>query len=477
MGDIDQPFGAYTPESLLASGPWTQVWQAAGPNGPVALKVAVDEAGADLVLREASRLRAAPHPHIARYIDHDVDGRWMARELLDGERFGDWAPGKSLDEVVRVVQELLSALYFLHERGVAHGDVTPANVLIDTHGHPKLIDLAEATALGQRSTARFTPGFAAPELLAGGAPSASTDAYGVGGLLHFALTGAAPNGAHGAASMIHSATSSLPLPPSAWPVDVPAPLDRLVERLLARSPSARPTLDQVASTLEQLDDAPLAPMILGMHAIRRRLRQEVVRVADGEPRVVVIYGPAGSGRRTLARDTWRAARSEGLTYIREAEAVGFLERAAAGGAPPIAMWPTTSIRKVEAALSFLESDAPGLILLYGSRPVPKLHRQGALHLTPPPLGFDDAMLMGRRLGVDAERTQTLWRRTSGHPGHLWLRLQRAAGGNLGEKLCPTTLEVKKILDERGGDLDKLVRKLRLPHHEVLDHVGMLQAHG
>src|SRR5699024_8010646 len=78
--------------------------------------------------------------------------------------------------------------------------------------------------------------------------------------------------------------------------------------LLTRDPAHRPaSLTEVREKLEQAATSRQATPVLGMSEEREALRRAVIGAADGEPRVVVMYGPPGSGRRTLLAETVEAA--------------------------------------------------------------------------------------------------------------------------------------------------------------------------
>ncbi|MCK6190486.1 protein kinase [Pseudomonas sp. EYE_354] len=98
--------------------------------------------------------------------------------------------------------QLLDALAYVHQQGVVHGDVKPANIMLGDHG-VRLFDFGLGYAPAQRAAGlpgldrshmnAWTPAYAAPELLAGGCPSASADLYGAACVL-FALAQGQPLG-------------------------------------------------------------------------------------------------------------------------------------------------------------------------------------------------------------------------------------------------------------------------------------------
>ena len=142
--------------------------------------------------REVRALRRVVHPAFPRLL---VDGRrdelpHLAVEYLDGPALDQCAAADGpfpAADVARLGVLLLGAVRALHATGVAHLDITPANVLL-VDRRPRLIDLGTARPLGRRLLAGEplgTEGFVGPELAeaSGGEVSAAADVYGVGATL------------------------------------------------------------------------------------------------------------------------------------------------------------------------------------------------------------------------------------------------------------------------------------------------------
>jgi serine/threonine protein kinase len=97
---------------------------------------------------------------------------------------------------------LAAGLAAAHDRGILHRDLKPANVMLDGNGDVRILDFGIAAALGDRellSLLAGTPGFVAPELLAGQPPSVQSDLYAWGLVMYFAACGELPRGEAGAA--------------------------------------------------------------------------------------------------------------------------------------------------------------------------------------------------------------------------------------------------------------------------------------
>lgn len=152
------------------------VWAARDPDGRAValsvLRLAPDERGA-AQLRRLAALRGSHHPHLPRVLDVislGGDRCALACELVEGPTLATVRTARgplTPAEAATLLDALGSALGHLHDRGVVHGDVSPANVILTGGGRPVLTDLA-----GEVTREAGTPGFVAPER-AGGAPASA----------------------------------------------------------------------------------------------------------------------------------------------------------------------------------------------------------------------------------------------------------------------------------------------------------------
>ena len=216
-------------------------------DGPEALRRLRLEAQA------AARLR---HPGIVAVHDEGEgpDFLWIAMELVIGETLRDALDrGRpSLAETVRVVTALLDALGHAHDRGIVHRDVKPANILLgasmaDGLGEVRLADFGVAQAAGSLADDAAhahagemvgTPSVMAPEQIRGEPVDARADLWAVGVILYEMLTGQrAFRGAMPALSQ--AVLTAEPAPPSQLCPGLPAALDGLLARALAKDRAHR----------------------------------------------------------------------------------------------------------------------------------------------------------------------------------------------------------------------------------------------
>lgn len=206
----------------------------------VALKirpVGSEQGRADLLREAGLLLGLPPHPSLPLvredFFEADqyvivldwVDGTDLARLLRERG-----TPGLPTPTVLAYLAEVAEALTYLHtqEPAVIHGDVKPANLILASGGHVKLVDFGLSSTLGTQGQRRGTPGYRAPELEAGAAPSRATDVYALAATAYALLSGAPPTA-----------------DPEAWPdggLDAPqaARLEEALRAGLAADPAARP---------------------------------------------------------------------------------------------------------------------------------------------------------------------------------------------------------------------------------------------
>lgn len=347
--------GPFRLTGLLGQGGAGQVWSAVHERQalPVAVKVVSGGTPADR-LAEVRALAALDHPNVMMVFDHGlvpdrgVDARlppgaaWIAMELCSGGSLARVAP-RNWNQLRRVAQQLMAALAYAHARGVLHRDLTPGNVLIASSGDVRPgLKLGDFGLSGARAAAvAGTPGFMAPEQFAGDAAAHGpwTDLYGLGCLLWTLVSGDAPFGTARPPEVLAAAHAELEPPPLRPRFDVPPGFEVLLRALLEKRPEARvQTAAEALGAFDAVDGgAPRGvpgdwravgqrrpPMrligaglglhtfrpvpLIGRDAERDRLWAALHAVrAEGGLRVVHVQGPAGIGKRALAR--WLAERA------------------------------------------------------------------------------------------------------------------------------------------------------------------------
>jgi len=186
----------------IGAGGMGEVYHADRADGAFSMEVAIKLIRsrrsnlARLLQTERELLARLNHPAIARLIDGGLaeDGRpYLVMEWAEGHTLGEWIHGRAItpQRCLRVFAQICEAVAFAHRALVVHGDIKPANVAVSRGGQVKLLDFGVAQLLDANTDARMpsalTPGFAAPEQLAGEPVSTSSDIYSLGAVLRWML--------------------------------------------------------------------------------------------------------------------------------------------------------------------------------------------------------------------------------------------------------------------------------------------------
>jgi eukaryotic-like serine/threonine-protein kinase len=262
----------YVLDELIGAGGYCEVWRATDTvlTRPVAVKLLhAGYAGHDEALArfkaEARHAGALSHVNIARVYDYGEpdDGQsYLVMELVDGPSLADVLAGGPLPawRTMDVVAQVAAGLQAAHAAGVIHRDIKPANILFAPGGAARITDFGIAHAVDSApvtSTGMVmgTPGYIAPERVAGATAGPASDLYALGIVAYECLAGAPPFS--GGALEVAIAHRDRPLPP--LPASVPAGVVALVMLLTAKDPAWRPaSAGEVALQAARLRDGLLS---------------------------------------------------------------------------------------------------------------------------------------------------------------------------------------------------------------------------
>ena len=259
--------GSYEIESLLGSGGMGEVYRARDTRlgRTVAIKVLPARVAGDGARRrrfetEARAISQISHPHICALYDvgEAETVPFLVMEYLDGQTLADRLKQKPLSvaDTLQYATQIADALDAAHRRGIVHGDLKPANVML-TKGGVRLLDFGLARistsevsdiAIDAQPSAvtatvdgvvRGTLPYLSPELLEGGKADVRSDIFAFGAVLYEMLTGRRAFAGASESATVAAILETHPAPLDAEPATIPPALTHVVTTCLAKDPDER----------------------------------------------------------------------------------------------------------------------------------------------------------------------------------------------------------------------------------------------
>ncbi len=221
----------------------------------VALKVVSTAPGrraevVERLRREAEAVGRISHPNIVTVYDVGLapDCLYLAMERLEGEDLRALIRRQApvpLAERARIACEIADALGTAHTKGVVHRDVKPANIFLTSGGTTKLLDfgfarLAESGTITGRGEVLGTPDYMAPEQPAGKPADHRSDIFSAGIVFYELMTYRRPFGGKTVPAVLYDILTREPDSVLTLNPEVPVRLARVIHRMLAKDPDARP---------------------------------------------------------------------------------------------------------------------------------------------------------------------------------------------------------------------------------------------
>ena len=250
--------GKYPVLRKLGEGATSEVYLCRDPFNlrDVAVKVAFPETFADpekgklykkLFVTEASLAGKLKHPHICQIYDAVAEEalRYIVMEYVAGGTLEPFCRPAALLPIERVVEigfKCTRALEYAHQLGITHRDIKPANILHDGGTDVKITDFGAALIDSKETTqvsAVGSPAYMSPEQVKERGVDHRSDIYSMGVVLYHLLAGRLPFQAANNFSLIYQITNVQPEAPSTHRAEVPAALDAIVMRALAKDLDAR----------------------------------------------------------------------------------------------------------------------------------------------------------------------------------------------------------------------------------------------
>jgi eukaryotic-like serine/threonine-protein kinase len=212
--------------------------------------------------REAETAGRLNHPNIVTIYDVGEERglAYIAMEYLKGRHLSDYATSTSLlapRKVLELIGRTADALGFAHKQQVVHRDIKPANIMYDPSTDVlKITDFGIARLSGAGSTRTGivlgTPSFMSPEQLEGRTVTGHSDLFSLGVSLFQLLTGQLPFTADSMTGLMQRIAEAPHPPLRAIRPDLPACVESIIDRALAKTPEARfDSGAQMAAALEE----------------------------------------------------------------------------------------------------------------------------------------------------------------------------------------------------------------------------------
>ena len=236
----------------------------------VALKFLPDDLARDpnsleRFTREARAASALDHPNICTIFEiGEADGiTFIAMQFLEGSTLKQLigAQPMNLDQILDIGTQIADALDAAHAKGIVHRDIKPANIFVDTRNRVKLLDFglakqaglnrgssqaSDATILNDTDTDLTSPGTAvgtvaymSPEQALGKPLDLRSDLFSFGVVLYQMATGSAPFSGQTTAAIFDAILHRAPAAPVRLNPDLPAGLERIIDKLLEKDPEMR----------------------------------------------------------------------------------------------------------------------------------------------------------------------------------------------------------------------------------------------
>jgi serine/threonine protein kinase len=249
--------GRYRVDGMLGRGATACVYRVLDPDDEaVALKLVLDEVAYEQSFRlrfelEASIAERVKHPNVVAVLDKGeyASVPWLTQELITGGSLLDQLTQRGklpLDETVRMIEEVGAGLTAVHEHGLVHRDVKPANIMLRDDGRACITDFGLARdTLADRKLTRpgqmlGTMHYMAPEQIEVAPVGPYTDVYSLGCVAWECLVGRRPFDDRPGMGVMLAQLEDLPEHPSDADPEIPRPVGDVIMVALQKNPEERP---------------------------------------------------------------------------------------------------------------------------------------------------------------------------------------------------------------------------------------------
>lgn len=252
----ETPVRGYDVKEEIFEGAFSHIYHATRlkDEKDVALKV-LTEAGEKIAVKfdehktalwEGDLLQTLRHPNIVGYVDSGTGSTyWIAMEYIRshlGDYIGRCENEEEENELLDILAQILSAISYLHSRGLVHRDICLGNILLDPDNTAKLIDFGMTVPQGCKLVRGRvgTPSYMAPEMIKTSRYTAAADMYSFGIVMYELVTGEKPFRGQMREQRMTRSLNVNPLPPSRLDRYCSPEVEKLMMKCISKDPEERP---------------------------------------------------------------------------------------------------------------------------------------------------------------------------------------------------------------------------------------------
>ncbi len=292
------------------------------------------------LVREFQHLASLKHPYIINVLDFGFDEHNLPFFTMDylesAQSITDYARDLLQDTKIQLLVQVLEALAYIHHRQVLHRDLKPDNILI-AEKQVHLLDFGLSVRQQEAHEQGGTLAYMAPELFQGAKASVATDLYAFGVIAYQTFANKLP-------FLPTDLDGMLSRPPDVSSLDLDAPLQLILERLLLKIPEARyPSAQALIQAFTELESVTLpehhieiresylqTAEFVGREDERQQLRNALDNLASNRGSSWLIGGESGVGKSRLLNELRIDALVQGIPVLRG--------QAVDGGGLPYQLW-------------------------------------------------------------------------------------------------------------------------------------------
>jgi serine/threonine protein kinase len=261
----------------------------------------------ELIGRFQTEARAAgllAHPNIVVVFDAGEEGGlfYITMEFVEGRSLQSLIDAQQpfpLSRVLKLMEQVCSALDFAHQHNVVHRDIKPANLMLTPDDVVKITDFGTAKILqfGTAQTAHVmgTPSYMSPEQVKGKPVDGRSDIFSLGVILYELMTGEKPFPGQNITTVIYKIINEEPIPPRSLDSSIHPGLSAVITRALAKDPAARyQSCHELLSALKSYHEMVSPEATVRMSPVSSLPAQGSNRPAAQQPRIAAVPAAAPS---------------------------------------------------------------------------------------------------------------------------------------------------------------------------------------